>query len=73
MAEENGYQVNTRHKGTDGKFLGQMALLALAGAREYLVEMCGPGESLPLRERVDDLMSRLARVEGADPGWEPRG
>ena len=73
VAEENGYRVNTRHKGTDAKFLGPMALLALAGAREYLVEMCGPGESLPLRERVDDLLSRLARVEGADPGWEPRG
>ena len=73
VAEENGYRVNTRHKGTDGKLLGPMALLALAGAREYVVEMCDPGESLPLRERIDDLLSRLARVEGADPGWEPRG
>ena len=73
VAEENGYRVNTRHKGTDGKLLGPMALLALAGAREYVVEMCDPEESLPLLERVDDLLSRLARVEGADPGWEPRG
>ena len=73
VAEENGYRVNTRHKGTDGQLLGPMALLALAGAREYVVEMCDPGESLPLRERIDDLLSRLARVEGADPGWEPRG
>ena len=73
VAEENGYSVNTGHKGTDGKFLGPMALLALAGAREYLDDMCDPGESLRLRERIDDLVSRLARVEGADPGWEPRG
>ena len=71
--EESGFAANLGHHGTDGKVLGPVALMALAAAREYLDESFDAEESERLRNRLDDLIERLWRVEDADPGWEASG
>ena len=68
---DSGYKTKLERTGTDGKFLGPTALIAIETAKAHIGSSFNLADTQPFTKRLNDLQRRLLLVEASRPGWNP--